>query len=266
MAKQIEKTKKYQLGLVLSGGGARGVSHLGSAKALMEHGYKFDVIAGTSIGAIVGSVLANGFSPDQVMSMLTPKVLKSFVRPAVTLNSLMTMDGAANFLKKILPEKNIENFKIPFVVTTTNFHDGKIQYFNQGPAIPAIMASASIPIVFPPVTIEGVQYVDGGVLNNLPVRHIRKDCEKVIGFHVNPETLGLHHGEVSGLIQIAERSFHLAMLGNVIPDKVLCDFFLEHKELEDYTVLDFSKAHEIYEIGYKNTKKVIEEGKLNFNP
>ncbi len=249
--------KKYRRGLVLSGGGARGISHLGSVKALYEHGYTFDVIIGTSMGAIVGCLLADGYRPDDIVKLLTKDRLKSFVKTDISKDGLMTMKGARMFLGDLLSVECIEELQIPFIATATNLQNGTAQYFTQGDIIDSVVASASIPIVFPPVTLGGRQYVDGGVLNNLPARYIRNDCEEIFGFHVNPQTLGLHHGEVKGLLQIAERTFHLAMLGNVVPDKHLCDFYIEHEALNEYAAFDFLKMKEIFNIGYNNTKKAL---------
>ena len=248
---------EYRLGLVLSGGGARGFSHLGSVKALMELGYQFDIIAGTSMGAIVGCILADGYHPEEIIQMLTLPLLKSFYKTHVTKNGVMTMKGGQEFLKKILRTKNIENLKIPFVAAATDVIKGENHYFDKGNIINAVTASASIPVVFEPTIIDGNMYVDGGVLNNLPVRCIREKCDKIVGFHVNPQSIGLHEGKVDGIHQIAERTFHLAMLGNVIQDKILCDIFIEHNNLDAYSMFDFDKMKDIVDIGYNNTKKAL---------
>jgi NTE family protein len=257
--------KKYHLGLVLSGGGARGFAHLGAAKALYEQGYKYDVIIGTSMGAMVGCVLADGYHPDEIYALLTSEKIKSFVRPDITKNGLMTMKGVRAFLEEVLRSKNIEDLPTPFIATATNLQKGQTHYFTRGNIIDSVIASSSIPVVFAPIIIDGVQYVDGGVLNNLPARHIRKDCKKIVGFHVNPQTLGLHNGTVNGIIQIAERTFYLAMLGNVIPDKLLCDLFIEHKNLDEYAIFDFDKMQEIFNKGYINTKKALNKYKHNLD-
>ncbi len=251
--------RKYQLGLVLSGGGARGLSHLGSVKALLELGYQFDIIAGTSMGAITGCVLANGYHPEEVIQMLTPTVLKSFYKTSVSKNGLMTMKGGRDFLKKILHVKNIEDLKIPFIAAATDIIKGESHYFDKGNIINAVLASASIPVVFSPTVIGENIYVDGGVLNNLPARCIREKCKKIVGFHVNPQSLGLHDSKVDGIYQIAERTFYLAMLGNVIQDKCLCDIFIEHNNLDAYSMFDFEKMQEIVDIGYCNTKDALEK-------
>lgn len=254
-----EKTdeKKYRIGLVLSGGGARGFSHLGSVKALFEHGYSFDVIAGTSIGAVVGCILADGYTPDELLPMMTSSRLKSLIKTDLSRNGFMSLDGVRDFLEEVLSVKNIEELKTPFIAAATNLSRGEAHYFKTGDIADAVIASASVPIVFPPVVIDGEQYVDGGLVNNLPVRSIRSDCEYIIGFHVNPATLGLHGGHVKGMTQIAERTFHLSVRGNVLPDKHLCDIFIEHEYLESYTMFNFTKAKEIFEKGYDKTNEIL---------
>lgn len=257
--KQETPLKKYKKGLVLSGGGARGIAHLGAVKALYEYGHQFDVIIGTSMGAIVGSVLANGYHPDEVMEKLklNGNLFLSFFRPDISTNNMLTMGGARKILEKILTVENIEDLPIHFIATATNFTHGKSCYFEKGDIIDAVIASSSIPVIFPPVMMDGIQYIDGGVLNNLPVRYIRNDCEKIAAFHVNPQNLGLHNGEVKGFINIADRAFNLCMFNNVLPDIPLCDFYLEHDNLDEYTTFDFSKSKEIFDLGYENTKNAL---------
>ena len=251
------KSKKHKLGLALSGGGARGFSHLGSAKALIEAGYQYNIISGTSMGAIIGCVLADGYSPEEILEMITKTDLKSFVNPHISSNSFMSMKGARDILERILRSKNIEDLKIPFIAVATDIRKGEIHYFTNGNIIDAVIASASIPVVYEPTIIDGSVYVDGGVLNNLPVRCIRENCEKVVAFHVNPLGLGLKKGDVKGIPQIAERTFFLGMRGNILEDKKLCDIFIEHDNLENYSTFDFIKMKEIYNVGYENTKKIL---------
>lgn len=257
-----KKARKYKKGLVLSGGGARGLAHLGAVKALYEAGHQFDVIIGTSMGAIVGSVLANGYHPDEIMERLNGNLFLSFFRPDLSTNNMLSMNGARKILEKILTVKNIEELPIPFIATATDFTHGIPCYLSKGNILDAVIASSSIPVIFPPVMIDGIQYIDGGVLNNLPVRRIREDCDSVFGFYVNPQNLGLHNGEVKGIINIADRAFNLCMLSNVLPDIELCDFYLEHANLDEYTTFDFGRVKDIFTLGYENTKKALDNRKV----
>ncbi|MDR0428409.1 MAG: patatin-like phospholipase family protein [Dysgonamonadaceae bacterium] len=251
------KHYKYQKGLVLSGGGARGIAHLGTAKALYEAGEVFDVIVGTSMGAIVGCLLADKQNPDDIIKLFTPKNMRSFIRPLLSNKGMLTMDGARKMLKAILTTENIEDLSIPFMACATNLSSGRPEYFESGNIIDAVIASAGIPVVFAPAIINNNQYVDGGVLNNLPVRKIRNNCKKIIGSHVNPQTLGLENGQVLGLIHIADRAFHLCIQGNTEEDREMCDLYLEHTNLNDIGTFDFNKADEIFRRGYENTKRLL---------
>lgn len=249
--------KKYKKGLVLSGGGARGIAHLGAAKALWEAKKTFDIIVGTSMGAIVGCLLADNHHPSDIIKMFTPKNRMNFIRPHLSGDGMMTLNGARKILKQLLSVKNIEDLPTPFVACATNLVSGKSEYLTSGNIVDAVIASASIPVVFAPAIINKNQYIDGGVLNNFPVRCIRKECEEIFGFYVNPQTLGLQDGQVSGITHIAERAFHLCMLGNALEDIKMCDFYLEHKNLNDISTFDFNKAEIIFERGYENTKEAL---------
>jgi NTE family protein len=171
----------------------------------------------------------------------------------------MTMKGIQRTLLKALSVQKIEDLPIPFIAVATDLIHGKTHYFESGNIMDAVIASASIPVIFPPVVINQIQYVDGGVLNNLPVRHIRNDCEKIAGFHVNPQSLGLHDKDaVKGIVNIADRALNLCMLSNILPDIELCDFYMEHANLNRYSTFDFSKAEEIFQLGYENTKERLQ--------
>ena len=135
------------------------------------------------------------------------------------------------------------------LIAATDIDKACVEYFTTGQLIPAILASSSIPVIFRPIEINNRRFVDGGVLNNLPVKAIRNQCDKVIAVHVNP----IHQSDspLQGFLQIAEQAFHLAIHPNIIEDKNLCDFFIEPDSLQTYGVFDVSKLKSIYETGYK---------------
>ena len=169
--------KKYKIGLVLSGGGARGFAHLGVIQALNEAGLFPDVISGTSAGAIIGSLYADGYTPAEIMKMVNSNSRLSYIRPTVPREGLLQISGIVRILRDNLRAKNFEELKIPLYVSATDLNNGKIVYFSKGVLIEKIIASASIPVLFKPVVIDNIHYVDGGVLDNLPVRPIEKECE-----------------------------------------------------------------------------------------
>jgi len=144
--------------------------------------------------------------------------------------------------------------KIPLRITATDIHSGKALVFSKGDLIPIIVASSSIPVMFVPSVIDGLTLVDGGVVDNLPIDPIRNQCDFIIGVHVNPI------GEIpmiEGIIDMAERTFNLSVAAQI--EKKIADFdiFIEPNELKNYGLTDVKKAREIYNIGYKEAKRLI---------
>ena len=111
-------------------------------------------------------------------------------------------------------------------------------------------------MLFQPVKINDISYVDGGVLDNLPVRPIEKKCKILIGSFVNP--VG-YIEKISGLINIAERTFMLSMSKEISEKAKKFDLFIAPLELRNYKILDPEKAHELFEVGYKATKEKLKE-------
>src|SRR5688572_5790031 len=139
-----------KVGLVLSGGGARGVSHLGVIKALDEAGVKFDYIAGTSAGAIVGAMYSYGYKPDEILKILSTTSFFKSLHLAWTWKGLLSIDGLQEVLLKYIPINSFDALKIPLVVAATDIKRGKVEYFSQGELIPALLSSSCVPALFNP--------------------------------------------------------------------------------------------------------------------
>lgn len=248
--------KKYNIGLVLSGGGVRGFAHLGVIEALNEAGIYPDVISGTSAGALAGVLYADGYSPKQILKMMNTGSRLDFMRPALPREGLLQLTGIINILKNKLRAKTFEELKIPLFVSATDLNNGKAVYFSNGELLDRIIASASIPVLFQPVKINNTYYVDGGVLDNLPVAPIEKTTSFIIGSFVNP--VG-YIEKVSGLINIAERTFMLSMSKEISEKSKKFDLFLAPLELRNYKILDPEKAAELFSIGYDATKERLKD-------
>jgi NTE family protein len=240
-----------KVGLVLSGGGARGVAHIGVIKALMEMGVKISMISGTSAGAIVGALFAKGLSPEEILTAVSGLSLFKSVRPAWAWSGLLTMEGLKTLLARHIPENDFMSLKIPLTVAATEVRLGQAHYFSEGELIPAIMSSCSIPAIFHPVDHRGHLYVDGGLLDNLPVRPIREKCDFIIASHCNH--IDTVYDERS-LRAIIERSLLLAINANTTASRMQCDVVIEPPKLGRFSSLDMSKARDIFDAGYKFTK------------
>ncbi len=246
--------KQYKTGLVLSGGGARGFAHLGVIEALNEAGIFPDVISGTSAGAIIGVLYADGHSPRDILKMMNGASRLDFMRPALPREGLLQINGIIKLLKAGLRSKEFRDLKIPLFVTATDLNNGKAVYFSEGDLFDPVIASASIPVLFQPVKINNISYVDGGVLDNLPLKPIENQCRTLIGSFVNP--VG-YMEKVTGLISIAERTFMLSMMKEVAEKAKKFDVFIAPLELRNYKILDPEKSQLLFEIGYCSTKEKL---------
>jgi NTE family protein len=252
--------KKYKVGLVLSGGGARGFAHLGVIQALQEAGIYPDVVSGTSAGALAGVLYADGFSPEQILKLMNSGSRLDFMRPAMPREGLLQISGIIKILKSNLKATTFEKLKLPLFVAATDLNNGKSVYFSKGELIDPVIASASIPVLFQPVKINNISYVDGGVLDNLPVYPIQNKCKVLIGSFVNP--VG-YVEKLSGLINIAERTFMLNMSKEINEKAGLFNLLIAPKELRNFKILDPEKADDLFELGYKTTKAKLKESDID---
>jgi NTE family protein len=248
--------KKYKTGLVLSGGGTRGFAHLGVIAALYEKGIKPDVIAGTSAGSIVGAFIASGKTPEEILAIFKKGWFFSYTKLQLPVDGLMKLDGLKEVIQKNIGTKNIEDLKIPFFITVSNLNLGTVEYRNKGNLSKAILASSSIPVIFSPVELDGNLYVDGGLMDNIPVEPIKNDCEKIIVSNISP----LNPKEnLKNLIQITSRTFYMTVNANMKAVQQHADLFIEPEGIDNYDILSLSHADELYELGYRSTKKILEQ-------
>lgn len=258
-----ERKKPYKLGLALSGGGAKGFAHLGVFKMLNECHLKPDLISGTSAGSIIGAFIADGYSPDEVINLFSGREFFEFAQFQIPKSGLFDTSRFRSFLKTYLHAKRIEDLGTPLVIVATDLDHGTSKQFREGPLVDAIMASCSMPIIFSPVEIEGVHYVDGGLFRNFPVSTIRDECERVIGVNVSPL---IPHRYKQTLFHIAERSYHYMFQANTMEDREMCDVLIEAKEFGLYKTFDLENIEPIVQIGYEAAseafRKVVEENKL----
>lgn len=246
---------KYPVGLVLSGGAARGFAHLGVLKALEENGLKPDIISGVSAGAIAGVFYADGYTPEEILEIYLGRHLFELIQFTLPRTGLFKLTGMRKVLKKYIHAQCFEELKIPLVVAATSLTEGKPVYFMKGELTDAILASSAVPVLFEAVKIGGNDYIDGGITNNLPLNPIADDCSRLIGVYVN------HAGEqavVKGIAHIAERAFHLAIATDIESKKPLFDIFIEPKEIASYGFFDLKNGKELYRIGYETAREKLQ--------
>lgn len=257
----IENISK-SFGLALSGGGARGIIHIGVLKALEENGLKPCCLAGTSIGAIVGALYCSGVKPEKMLELISGKsFLRMFsIRPSFS--GLLKMDYLEKILKEYVPQ-TFEELKIPFYVCAANLSKHEIEVFHEGDVYTPVIASSSIPVLFEPVELNGNLYIDGGTIENLPSGVLRDKCDYVLGVEVNK---GKFTTNLNNIRNIAMEVFQLTVHNNTKAGMMASDGLIEPELDAKFKLLDFAKAPELYEIGYnegikwaKNYKRQIRE-------
>ena len=280
---------KKKIALVLSGGGARGLAHIGAIETLESHGYEITSIAGCSMGALIGGMYAAGKLPevkDWVLALDRRKVL-SLVNFSLSLTHLVKGDRVMEALKEIVPDVNIENLPIPYTAVATDWNSGKEVVFDHGSLYDAIRASISIPLFLNPVRREEMLLVDGGLVNSLPLnRVVRHSGDLLFGINVSTHD---YQGELL-MQQFVERKLLSKSMPAAVMNRIMKHFegininyvtllmrtiaiMLEQNTrqqilisrpdlvvqvpMKRYGVFDFDKAAAILQIGKHKTSRAL---------
>lgn len=238
------------IGLALSGGGMRGLAHVGVIKALEEHGISPTHIAGTSSGGVVGALYAKGYSSSEMLYFFKSLGIFKLSKYAVRKPGFIDSEKFYEDFKRYLPEDNFSALKKKLFVTATDILKGTLHVFHEGPLIKPLLASASVPGIFTPVKIDDACYVDGGVLNNFPVELVTPLTDRTIGVYVNPfESVTVDYLKHS--YNVVERAFHIKSASESLPKFKDCDLMIFPEDLSRYGMFSFKYADEIYELGYR---------------
>jgi len=233
-------------GLILSGGGARGFAHLGVLQALDELDVHVDIISGASAGAVAGAFYFSGHKPGETLKFIRSYKFYQWARFLWRKPGILNMEKIGKLFANYLPD-TFEKLDRPLIIATTDILKGELRYFNSGKLIPAVCASACIPMMFEPIKIDGSEYIDGGILNNFPIEPLFGKVENLIGVHVNP--INRVESRVS-FKNIMDRSMHLALDKAVREKEILCKVFIEPKGCGDFGMLELGSADKIFKVGY----------------
>lgn len=162
-----------KFGLALGGGAAKGAAHIGVLKALQQHKVELHAIAGTSVGAIIAAFYAFGKSIDEIYAIAEEMSLSHISGFTLKKKGFSTTERLENLIIEQLGDVNIEQATIPLAIVASNIRSGKKQVFTHGNLAKAVAASAAVPGLFIPVEIDGEEYVDGGLLENVPVSPLK---------------------------------------------------------------------------------------------
>ncbi|MEN0006391.1 MAG: patatin-like phospholipase family protein [Bacteroidota bacterium] len=242
--------EEIRIGIALSGGGAKGIAHIGILKALLENDIVPHAVAGTSAGSIAGALYAAGCSPEEMLDFVKDASIFKIFKVVLPLDGLTNLNYLRERLTKFITEEKIEKLERELHIGVVNLNTGEHEIWSRGNVFDVVTASCSIPLVFKPVEIEGQLYVDGGLLNNLLVAPLMDTCDYIIGVNVIPHALAINKN-IQNVFGIAIRCFELSIHANTMPNIDHCDLLIEPEGLNDFSIFQFNKHTELYEIGYK---------------
>ena len=242
--------EQHDYGICLSGGGALGYAHIGVLQALHEHGIEPKIIAGSSMGAIVGTLYAAGYTPAQMMEVCRSRKMfdtLNILHPTLSKKGFSSHKTLRRLLRKAVPYNTFDSLKYELHICVTNLGNATYKIVNSGNLQDYVIASASIPGVFEINYIDNGIYVDGGVLNNFPSEAIRNKCKVLIGVDVLP---CFEKEKTKNTRDIIITTIRAMLHANSISGQQLCDHLIISPAIKDFHEFDFEKYEEIYKIGY----------------
>ncbi len=278
-----------KVGLVLSGGGAKGLAHIGALKVIEEAGVRIDYIGGTSMGAIIGGLYASGYSAKQLDSIFKvvdfdiliqddlPRSAKTFYEREDAEKYVITLpfdDFKIGLPKGLSKGQNFYNhfsrltthvskvndfnkLPIPFFCITTNIETGKQIILDKGYLPEAVAASGALPSVFSPFELDGVLVTDGGVTNNYPIEEIKKKgAEIIIGIDVQDSLLSKE--QINSLTNVLLQISNFRTINSMENKIPATDVYIK-PEIKDFSVMSFDQRDQIIANGEKAAFEKYEE-------
>ena len=258
-----------RIGVALGAGGAKGLSHIAFLQALDELGVRPAVIAGTSIGAVIGGFYAAGVSGARLEQLVKDIGFRDLYKIVLDFSilrqsAIFTGKGVEDFLSREIPVRTFEEIEIPLKVVATNFWDRRPVVFESGNLITAIRASMAMPAIFEPVLLNATVLIDGGAVNPLPYDLIRQECDLTIAIDVSGVKTYAPGDPVPNMVENILSTFQIMQASIVEAKKQLSppDIYVK-PALTNIRLLDFYRYKEILagvqdEVqGFKDTLKSI---------
>ena len=292
---QQDSIKRPKIGLVLSGGGAKGFAHIGVLKVLEEAGIKIDYIGGTSMGSIIGGLYASGYNASQIDSIFKktnfdelindyiPRSSKNFYGkkndelyaivlpfsnfrvgiPEALSKGMYNYNLLSSLTRNVRHVRDFNKLPTPFLCIGTNIETGEEVLLNKGNLVQAMMASAAFPSLFTPVEIDGKLLVDGGVVNNYPIKEVRNlGADIIIGVDVQDDLL--NRKSLKNATRILVQITNLQSIDKMKKKIKDTDVYIK-PDIRDYGVISFDKGEEIIRKGEEAAFAVYEKIKALTN-
>lgn len=257
--------KSKSIGLVLSGGGSKGLAHAGVIQFLLEKNIYPTQIAGSSAGSIVAALYAWGKSPEEILEFFKSIYFFHWKHFTFKKAGLIDSESFKEYFHDVFKDATLAELKIPIHITATDMVKGKLKIFDpETKIIDAVLASSAFPGVMSPYQISEKLYSDGGILNHFPTEILQGQCETLIGVYVSP-IQKIEAKDLNSIKAVTTRAFDLLSANSNLQKFNHCDWLIEPEALSLYSTFETSKIkmEAIFNIGYDVAKKSYK--KLNLN-
>jgi NTE family protein len=260
----INNKKRPLVGLALGGGMARGCAHIGVLRELEKHDIPIDLIAGTSVGSLIGGAYAAGLSPDQIEKMALTISWNDLGRVTISKLGFYNSERTEDYVRKHFPVTEFEKARLPFGAVATDIQTGKMVIFTEGSLPLAIRASCAMPIFYTPVVVNGRMMVDGGLVGHIPASVARlMGADLVIAIDVNSQHLPIP--PPTHLLSVMSQA--LSVMGRTAVQYLYADAdIVIRPQIEQVRPDDLSKAAEMITAGEEAARRVIEKIKRSLAP
>ncbi len=252
----IEDFRQKKIGICLSGGGSRGFAHLGVLQALLEKNINIGHISGASAGALVGVFFAAGYAPKDILSIFKEKKVWDAVRFSPSKMGIFDLSKLEKEILNLIPHNDFSQLRIPLSVCVSNIGKGVPEHLQNGDLAKAVTASSAVPVFFKPVKINGDLYLDGGLMNNLPIKPLRKTCDYIIAVNVTPFEKRLPVKSVKSIIL---KSIYIAVENQTKEKAKKADWLIEPEGIIRFDGFKLKEADKLFELGYKSTIAAYEK-------
>lgn len=246
-----------RVGLVLSGGGMRGIAHIGVLKAMQEFEIEANIISGTSMGALIGAMYAANIPPDKMINLFHSISIFSFRNYTYRKPGLLDTLKFRKYFSDYFTEDSFEHLDRELIVNSTDILTGKHKIFTKGKLFDTVLSSIAYPGMFSPVEVNGRLYADGGITNNFPVETIQWQSDIIIGSYVNP-LRKIEKSSLKNSFAMIERVLQISMYTMEVDSFYIADIFIMPQELSHFPLFSLKHIQKAYDLGYNEAKKQIQ--------
>lgn len=244
------------LGLVLSGGAARGAFHLGVLAFFDEHNIKFEAYSGSSIGSIIATSYASGVPPKEQLKIFKSKELRKSIKFNPFLNGFFKIDTKNSLIKELLPISKLENISKPVFICVYDYKNKELIYYPKGDTIKLCVASCALLPIFKTQKYEHRKLIDGGLIDNIPIRPLLNKNLKICSIDLLPrknQALTKTLNPIKLLKRRAFKTWHQ----NVNYSINHSDIYITNQKLRDFKMFTFEGLDELFNLGYKEASNYL---------